>query len=200
MSDWYVGIVWCCLQSMDMDRRAMVKSAGLGAAVSVPKLANAFECSPGEIDKTTGACPVPKNDVDKPKKSLAPLVQVFDHRGCPRPRTEYKGKPSGDMNDQMLVSVKMIDVDESYRVSMIPAYKQRRQAMYGWKYQDLLFTGYNGKFRPLQKGDPGVDPNDPTPWRPKVRATREKLENAYKEATGIQLPSEGAQGAEGPSA
>ena len=30
--------------------------------------------------------------------------------------------------------------------------------------QDLLFTGYHGKFKPLQRGDPGVDPNDTTPW------------------------------------
>jgi hypothetical protein len=185
---------------MDMDRRAVVKSAALGAAIATPKLANAFECSPAEIDVETGACPVPKNDVDKPKVSLAPLIQIFDHRGCPRPRVEYKGKASGDDNDQMLVKVMMIDVDKSYTVAGIPAYKQRRQAMYGWKYQDLLFTGYNGKFKPLQAGDPGVDPNDPTPWRPKTRQLREKLENAYKEATGITLPSEGAAGAEGPSA
>jgi len=166
---------------MDMDRRAIVKSAALGVALASPKITNAFECSPGEIDKETGKCPVPKNDIDLSKKSLAPLIQIFDHRGCSRPKTEYTGKASGDLNDEMCVKVQMINVDESYKVSMIPAFKQRRQAMYGWKYQDLLYTGYNGKFKPLQKGDPGVDPNDDTPWRPKSRQLREKLENAYKE-------------------
>lgn len=170
------------MMSMDMDRRAVVKSAALGAAISAPKLANAFECSPAEIDPETGTCPVPKNDIDKPKVSLAPLIQIMDHRGCTRPRKEYKGKASGDGNDEMMVMVSMVDIDSMYKVDMIPAFKQRRQAMYGWKYQDLLFTGYNGKFKPLQKGDPGVDPNDPAPWRPKTRELREKLENAYKVA------------------
>jgi hypothetical protein len=87
--------------------------------------------------------------------------------------------------------VSMQDIDAMYKVDMIPAYKQRRQAMYGWKYQDLLFTGYNGKFKPLRAGDPGVDPNDPTPWRPKTRELREKLENAYKE-NGSKGPASGA--------
>ena len=53
--------------------------------------------------------------------------------------------------------------------------------MYGWLYQDLLYTGYHGKFKPARQGDEGYDPNDPTPWRPKTRELREKLENAYKE-------------------
>jgi hypothetical protein len=94
--------VW---QSMDMNRRAVVKSAALGAAVAAPKLANAFECSPSEIDPETGACPVPKNDVDKPKVTLAPMIQIMDHRGCTRPKKEYKGKASGDSNDDMCVCV-----------------------------------------------------------------------------------------------
>jgi len=123
---------------MDMDRRAIVKSAALGVALAGPKITNAFECSPGEIDKETGKCPVPKNDIDLSKKSLAPLIQIFDHRGCSRPKTEYTGKASGDLNDEMCVKVQMINVDESYKVSMIPAFKQRRQAMYGWKYQVSL--------------------------------------------------------------
>lgn len=172
-----------------MDRRAVVKSAALGVAITGPKIASAFECRPKEIDKETGKCPVPKNDVDVPKKSLAPLIQIFDHRGCSRPKTEYTGKASGDDNDEMCVKVSMINVDESYKVEMIPAYKQRRQATYGWKYQDLLYTGYNGKFRPMQKGDPGVDPNDATPWRPKSRELREKLENAYKDAGATKGPA-----------
>jgi hypothetical protein len=94
--------VW---QSMDMNRRAVVKSAALGAAVAAPKLANAFECSPAEIDPETGTCPVPKNDVDKPKVTLAPMIQILDHRGCTRPKKEYKGKASGDSNDDMCVCV-----------------------------------------------------------------------------------------------
>jgi len=90
---------------MDMNRRAVVKSAALGAAVAAPKLANAFECSPAEIDPETGTCPVPKNDVDKPKVTLAPMIQIMDHRGCTRPKKEYKGKASGDGNDDMCVCV-----------------------------------------------------------------------------------------------
>ena len=162
---------------MDMDRRAIVKGAALGAAVSAPKLANAFECRPKQIDPETGACPIPKNDVDQPRVSLAPNLLIMDHRGCSRPRSEYKGKASGDGNDEMCVKVEMVDVDKYYTVAMIPAYKQQRQAGYGWRYQDLLYTGYNGKFQPLRQGDPGVDPNDPTPWRPKNAQNIWKLES-----------------------
>ena len=160
---------------------AALKSASLAAAVTGPRLANALECSPAEIDVNTGKCPVPVNDVDQPKVTLAPVILVMDHRGCSRERTEYKGKRSGDGNDEMCVTVKMENIDDMYKVAMMPAYQERRKAMYGWLYQDLLYTGYHGKFKPARQGDEGYDPKDPTPWRPKTRELREKLENAYKE-------------------
>ena len=178
---------------MDMDRRAVLKSAAVGAAITGPKIANAWECSPAEIDPETGACPVPKNDIDRPKLTLAPIIQIMDHRGCSRPRTEYKGKPSNDANDQMCVTVRMENIDDFYKVAMIPRYKQGRQAMYGWKYQDLLYTGYNGKFKPARQGDAGYDPNDPTPWRPKSKVMREKIENAYKEKGVVGSPQAGGK-------
>lgn len=83
----------------------MVKSASVAGPFSPLRPADAFECSPAEIDPSTGKCPVPKNDVDQPHVSLAPLIRIFDNRGCKRPRTEYTGKPSGDANDEMLVMV-----------------------------------------------------------------------------------------------
>ena len=92
IADWYVGCV-SCFQSMDMDRRAVVKSAALGAAVAAPKLANAFECSPGEIDKTTGACPVPKNDVDKPSRSLAPSFRSLTTVAARAPAQSTRASP-----------------------------------------------------------------------------------------------------------
>ena len=33
----------------------------------------------------------------------------------------------------------------------MPKYIQQRQATYGWKFQDLLFTGYNGAYKPQTK-------------------------------------------------
>merc|ERR1712127_1058531 len=40
-----------------------------------------------------------------PAKNFAPVITIFDHRGCARAPGEYKGEKSGDNNDEMCVKV-----------------------------------------------------------------------------------------------
>lgn len=44
--------------------------------------------------------------VTKSSKGVAPVITVFDHRGCDRIRKEYKGEKSDDMDDYMMVKLK----------------------------------------------------------------------------------------------
>jgi len=40
------------------------------------------------------------------KSARAPLITIFDHRGCSRhANVEYKGRKTGDQDDEMLVKV-----------------------------------------------------------------------------------------------
>merc|ERR1719253_369237 len=41
---------------------------------------------------------------------LAPDITVFDHRGCSRAPKEYKGKPAGGSDDEMMVKVAFSEV------------------------------------------------------------------------------------------
>ena len=38
-------------------------------------------------------------------KTLSVQITIFDHRGCQRKGTEYKGDPSGGQDDEMMVKV-----------------------------------------------------------------------------------------------
>jgi len=40
-----------------------------------------------------------------PAKNFAPVITIFDHRGCQRRNTEYKGDKSGTQEDEMMVKV-----------------------------------------------------------------------------------------------
>ena len=82
-----------------------------------------------------------------------------------RKPAEYKGPKSGDDNDEMCIKVLMLDVAYFYPVSSIPKYIQQRQATYGWKYQDLLLTGYNGLYKPMpkEKTNSATRGDDPLP-------------------------------------
>eukprot|EP00961_Rhodomonas_salina_P048142 646612-Rhodomonas_salina.1 len=78
-----------------MGRREIINS-GLAAASAAPILAN--------FDVVAA--------VDKDAK--APIITVFDHRGCSRAPKEYVGKKSNDQNDEMCVKVesKKVSVSE----------------------------------------------------------------------------------------
>ncbi len=45
--------------------------------------------------------------MDLDRSSRAPVITVFDHRGCVRGKkdSEYTGKKSGDANDEMCVKI-----------------------------------------------------------------------------------------------
>lgn len=132
---------------MDVNRRQALQT-GTAAAAAVPLLKPK---------------PAQAADPRDPKPVYAPYITAFDARGCSRKGTEYKGAKSGDYNDECCVKVQMLDVAYFYPVSSIPKYIQERQAKYGWKYQDLLLTGYNGLYKPLPKPSEARRGSDPLP-------------------------------------
>nr|AHH29964.1 phycoerythrin alpha-subunit 1 [Proteomonas sulcata] len=154
------------MMSMEsVSRRQVVQTGAAAAAVTAPFLkpaaAPAVELT--EFDKTLS----PDNSVlrvEKPMKKAkagfvpdakfdarAPWIIGFDHRGCSRPNVEYTGKKAGNDNDEMCVKVAMVNMNVYYEAEDMPKYIQQRQANYGWKFQDLLYTGYNGAYKPNSK-------------------------------------------------
>ena len=86
------------MMSMETGRRQIVQ-AGAAAAVAAPLL-RATPASAGKkglYDANAGM----------DKSGRAPLIVVFDHRGCNRGGTnaEYQGKQAGDQDDEMCVKV-----------------------------------------------------------------------------------------------
>ena len=86
------------MMSMETGRRQIVQ-AGAAAAVAAPLL-RATPASAGKkglYDANAGM----------DKSGRAPLIVVFDHRGCNRggANAEYQGKQAGDQDDEMCVKV-----------------------------------------------------------------------------------------------
>eukprot|EP00961_Rhodomonas_salina_P134611 1810742-Rhodomonas_salina.3 len=79
------------MMSMDMGRRQVVQ-AGTAAAAVAPFLQG----------QAAGA------SMDKSAK--APVITVFDHRGCSRAPKEYTGSKAGDQDDEMCVKVALSKV------------------------------------------------------------------------------------------
>eukprot|EP00286_Rhodomonas_abbreviata_P026628 CAMPEP_0181314300 /NCGR_PEP_ID=MMETSP1101-20121128/14739_1 /TAXON_ID=46948 /ORGANISM="Rhodomonas abbreviata, Strain Caron Lab Isolate" /LENGTH=129 /DNA_ID=CAMNT_0023421373 /DNA_START=19 /DNA_END=408 /DNA_ORIENTATION=+ len=82
------------MMSMDMGRREVVQ-AGTAAAAVAPFLKGA----------SAGA------SMDKSAK--APVITVFDHRGCTRAPKEYTGPKSSDQDDEMCVKVALSKIPAS---------------------------------------------------------------------------------------
>ena len=85
------------MMSMETGRRQIVQ-AGAAAAVAAPLLrAVPASAKKGLYDANAGM----------DKSGRAPLIVVFDHRGCNRGGTnaEYQGKQAGDQDDEMCVKV-----------------------------------------------------------------------------------------------
>ena len=97
------------MMSMDLGRRQVVQT-GAAAAAAAPLLrpsdANALTtsqkgkfCAQGAAN---GSC------------DAAPVITIFDHRGCTaHDNTDYKGKKSGDQDDEMLVKVELLKIKAS---------------------------------------------------------------------------------------
>merc|ERR1719183_820079 len=86
--------------SADVSRR-QVSVAGAGAAVF-----GAVAPANAQIIKGYKR-PTPKKlGSDRmPAQNFAPVITIFDHRGCARKGVEYKGELSGGQDDEMLVKV-----------------------------------------------------------------------------------------------
>ena len=61
------------------------------------------------------------------------------------------GKKCGGMDDEMLVKVTMQDMNERYGEWEVERFAEQRKSYYGWKYQDLIKTGYNGLYKVADK-------------------------------------------------
>ena len=79
-------------QSMDLGRRQIVHSGAAAAAVA-PFLQN-----------------LPAQAANKSGK--APVITIFDHRGCQRggPDNEYKGPKANSKDDEMCVKVQSVKI------------------------------------------------------------------------------------------
>lgn len=86
--------------SADVSRRDVSLAGAAGVAFGAVAPANA------QIIAGTKK-PTPKKvGADRmPAKNFAPVITIFDHRGCARAPREYKGEKSGDNNDEMCVKV-----------------------------------------------------------------------------------------------
>eukprot|EP01010_Urceolus_cornutus_P001844 NODE_2417_length_544_cov_138.482828_g1918_i0.p3 GENE.NODE_2417_length_544_cov_138.482828_g1918_i0~~NODE_2417_length_544_cov_138.482828_g1918_i0.p3 ORF type:complete len:144 (+),score=53.34 NODE_2417_length_544_cov_138.482828_g1918_i0:38-469(+) len=86
--------------SADVSRRDVSLAGAAGVAFGAVAPANA------QIVAGTKK-PTPKKvGADRmPAKNFAPVITVFDHRGCARKGAEYKGELSGGQDDEMLVKV-----------------------------------------------------------------------------------------------
>ena len=90
--------------------------------------------------------------------SQAPVILIFNHVGCERERIEYKGAMSNTADDERCIKLAMkpiVWVDEQVR-----SFQAERQAVYGAKYQDLVMSGYNGKYTPGKVGEGYIHPAD----------------------------------------
>eukprot|EP00286_Rhodomonas_abbreviata_P024385 CAMPEP_0181314860 /NCGR_PEP_ID=MMETSP1101-20121128/15051_1 /TAXON_ID=46948 /ORGANISM="Rhodomonas abbreviata, Strain Caron Lab Isolate" /LENGTH=122 /DNA_ID=CAMNT_0023421997 /DNA_START=22 /DNA_END=390 /DNA_ORIENTATION=+ len=82
------------LMSLQAGRREVVQTAAAGAAIA-PFIAG----SPAVASMDKGA--------------TAPVVTIFDHRGCSRQPKEYTGPKSGDQDDSMLVKAQSLKITVS---------------------------------------------------------------------------------------
>ena len=80
---------------MDLGRRQVVQTGAAAAAVT-PFLQS-----------------LPAGAMDKSAK--APVITIFDHRGCKRggPDTEYKGNKANSKDDEMCVKVQSVKISVS---------------------------------------------------------------------------------------
>eukprot|EP00286_Rhodomonas_abbreviata_P005699 CAMPEP_0181318124 /NCGR_PEP_ID=MMETSP1101-20121128/16837_1 /TAXON_ID=46948 /ORGANISM="Rhodomonas abbreviata, Strain Caron Lab Isolate" /LENGTH=104 /DNA_ID=CAMNT_0023425569 /DNA_START=6 /DNA_END=320 /DNA_ORIENTATION=+ len=83
-------------------------SAKVIAFSAVVATASAFAPTTGFAPRLRSGAAATSMAMDKSAK--APVITVFDHRGCNRQPKEYKGKAAGNKNDEMLVKVQSVKV------------------------------------------------------------------------------------------
>mmetsp|Transcript_96494 Transcript_96494/g.144398 ORF Transcript_96494/g.144398 Transcript_96494/m.144398 type:complete len:123 (-) Transcript_96494:69-437(-) len=82
------------LMSLNAGRREVVQAGAAGAAIA-PFL---------------GSSPA---GASMDKSAKAPVITIFDHRGCSRQPKEYRGPASGDQDDQMMVKAQSLKITVS---------------------------------------------------------------------------------------
>jgi hypothetical protein len=99
------------MMSMDLGRREIVQ-AGAAAAAAAPLLRPTEAEARGNLGLQSGAVAASRFSR---QTGYAPIITVFDHRGCTAHQNkEYRGPKSGDEDDEMLVKVKMDRIPISY--------------------------------------------------------------------------------------
>jgi len=141
--------------SMSLDRRSIVQTGAAGLAIAAPLLRpdaavagmDNMQTYKGRfIDSGSGsssAAPAAKGKGGKNMNGKAPVITIFDHRGCQRggPNKEYTGAKAGNQDDEMCVKVQS---------SVIPASESRAAAQlaesisFKGKGQDGPYTGNLG--------------------------------------------------------
>ena len=85
--------------SMGMERREVLQGAAVFAGALLGGAPAFSFVGGGSYDPTNQSGKTPKLPAD----SYAPVISVFDARGCPRGvnQGEYNGQKSGDINDEV---------------------------------------------------------------------------------------------------
>ncbi|EKX32484.1 phycoerythrin alpha subunit 15 [Guillardia theta CCMP2712] len=126
--------------NMAIDRRDVLKTAAAAGLA----LANAGAAS-AACDNAAKKC-----TTDQVNKNAAPVITIFDHRGCAEHQNkEYTGAPSNDYNDEMLVKVQSVTLkrddpkflDMAKRVDMESKMTFHKSWQKGWAYDSDLNAG-----------------------------------------------------------
>ncbi len=80
------------------------------------------------------------------------------HRGCNRKNVEYTGAKSNSPDDERCVQVASKAV--VWDTDSVDSFNRDRVATYASKYQDLVVSGYNGKYTPRKVGEGLIHPED----------------------------------------
>mmetsp|Transcript_49541 Transcript_49541/g.101132 ORF Transcript_49541/g.101132 Transcript_49541/m.101132 type:complete len:179 (-) Transcript_49541:147-683(-) len=126
--------------SMAMDRREVMQGAALAGIALVNAGAANAAC-----DNAAKKC-----TSEETNKDSAPIITIFDHRGCAEhSNKEYSGPKSSDYNDEMLVKVqsktlkrddpKYTDMAKRVRLESLGPIKNTWQR--GWGFDSDLNSG-----------------------------------------------------------
>mmetsp|Transcript_54397 Transcript_54397/g.128321 ORF Transcript_54397/g.128321 Transcript_54397/m.128321 type:complete len:178 (+) Transcript_54397:41-574(+) len=126
--------------SMSMDRRDALKAAA-AASIAIANVGAANAVCDNGAKKCTS---------EEINKDAAPIVTIFDHRGCAEhANKEYSGPKAGDFNDEMLVKVqskvlkrddaKYLDMAKAVRLESLGTIKNTWQR--GWGFDSDLNAG-----------------------------------------------------------
>ena len=86
-------------------------SAKIIAFSAVVATASAFAPTAGFVPRLrTGATSV---NMAMDKSAKAPVITVFDHRGCSRAPKEYTGAKAGGKDDEMMVKAQSVKIEVS---------------------------------------------------------------------------------------